>query len=297
MSMSGEQVEEVESPEETQETKALEQDPATDAPEAEGGEVEVELEEPSDEEKHQLALTGFTNRQEKKAREASKALETKQAELADVEAKIAAAHQPGPTSFEEPARMPQMEDEGIDYDPVKFQNAVEQYYAQRETNLEARILRGIEEKQAKKKVEDGQQAFVDRREAYSKANPRYLELADAAIGDLEPSAAVAAYLVESDIGPAMHHRLLMDRDVLTSLNAMSNQRAFKQLAEMEISMTQSDKSNGAKTTKALPDPIESSVGGGGSSRGDSSTDIYEAGITPEEYARREQNIWNEKHPS
>jgi hypothetical protein len=192
-----------------------------------------------------------------------------------------------------------MDDPGIDWDDDKLSQATDQWFDQK-------LQAGFKEMEAKRETDKVNEAqtqkltdFQAREDDYARENPEYRAMYQKSVEVLPPSKGLRLAIVASVNGPAVYHALMNDPVELMRMNALSEVDAVMAFATKEASMSlpTGTKNDPANKQPGLPPPMTESVGGGGSSGGDSSTNIYEKNLSSEEYARREQNLWNQNHPS
>lgn len=243
----------------------------------------------------------FKERKERTLQDTQDEIRSERETLAELKRQTEAARTAAPAdATPKLGPMPRLEDEDVNFD----QDVLAQRLA---TWVDKRMEAGFSEfetRRAAKQADDDAKATVDdfdkRAEDYAQENPEYRELFELSKGVIQPSSALSQAIVLSDNGPAVHHALLSDPKEYERINKLPDVQAVIAFGKLEASMSlpEGQKKNPAKRDQTdLPRPLGSAVGGGASTGRDSSTDIYEKNLSPEEYERREQNAWNQDHPA
>ena len=139
------------------------------------------------------------------------------------------------------------------------------------------------------------QNFNSKGAEYGQENEEYLELvkeAEESEVKIHPYAAQA--ILESDLGPQVHHAILRDPVLIDKIGAMTPTQAIKEIGRLEATVMQKQNVPKKKTTQT-PAPIDSPVGGG---RGGNSgpLDPDDPKISMKEFDRRMDAKWEREHP-
>jgi len=242
----------------------------------------------------------YEERQERKLDKTQSALKEAQEQLAAVTRQTEAAQAALPADAKPVlGPMPQNSDPDVDWDDAKLSQKMDAWVNQRIengfTDMEAkRVAREVNATETQRITD-----FQSREQEYIRENPEYLELWRQSKDVLPPSHAVKMAIVASPNGPAVYHALMSDPDEFMRINALPDVAAVMAFATKEagMSLPTGTKKNPAPNKQNLPKPMSENIGGGGSSASDSDTNIHEKGISTEEYARREGNLYRQNHPA
>jgi hypothetical protein len=163
-----------------------------------------------------------------------------------------------------PKVAPTLED--FDFDDDKFNAAAFEFKVAEQVAaaLEVQKQHSVQEKIAAAKQEVAQ-TFNQRAVEYAAKNPSYEQAIAAAGSEAVFSSHIQEVVLQSEVGPAIDHKLLSDPALLHKLNTMNTTQAIMELARIEASLTSASPT--AKATAPVkvsnaPEPIET-VGGGG----------------------------------